>query len=218
MNELAQSAKLTSGQAIQNEAGTSAKGTDKVLKSTEAQSTFQLTNSNGQTASITITATDTFKSLAEKIAGATDDATGESLGMRASFDNTTSRFFISSKAMGGDESFTLSGFSDANVESRILGGAANTAQGKYGSVTFDGITVDNLKSNATTINNLKLDLVQKGTSTVSVQSDTQAPFDMIKSFVEKYNEFVDKTQGLLTEKRYRDFPPLTGCATRRFIG
>ncbi len=209
VNELAQSAKLTSGQAIQNEAGTLAKGTDKVLKSTEAQSTFQLTNSSGQTSSITITATDTFKSLAEKIAGATDDATGESLGMRASFDNTTSRFFISSKAMGGDESFTLSGFSDANVESRMLGGAANTAQGKYGSVTFDGITVDNLKSNATTINNLKLDLVQKGTSTVSVQSDSQAPFDMIKSFVEKYNEFVDKTQGLLTEKRYRDFPPLT---------
>ena len=32
---------------------------------------------------------------------------------------------------------------------------------------------------------------------------------MIKSFVEKYNEFVDKTQTLLTEKKYRDFPPLT---------
>ena len=130
VNELAQSAKLTSGQAIQNEAGTFAKGTDKVLKSTEAQSTFQLTNSSGQTASITITANDTFKSLAEKIAGATDDATGESLGMRASFDNTTSRFFISSKAMGGDESFTLSGFSDANVESRILGWCCEYCTGK----------------------------------------------------------------------------------------
>ncbi|MGG1687190.1 flagellar filament capping protein FliD [Pseudalkalibacillus sp. NRS-1564] len=208
VNELAQSAKLTSGQAITNEAGTSAKGTDKVLKSTETAS-FQITNSKGQIASINITASDTFKSLAEKIAGAVDDGTGESLGMRASFDNTTSRFFISSKAMGGDESFTLSGFSDTTIENRILGGAANTAQGKYGSVTFDGITVDNLKTNATTINNLKLDLVQKGTATVSVQSDTQAPFDMIKSFVEKYNEFVDKTQTLLTEKKYRDFPPLT---------
>ncbi|MDO6656367.1 flagellar filament capping protein FliD [Anaerobacillus sp. 1_MG-2023] len=208
VNELAQSAKLTSGQAIMNDAGTAAKGTDKVLKSTETAS-FQITNSKGQTASINITASDTFKSFAEKIAGAVDDGTGESLGMRASFDNTTSRFFISSKAMGGDESFTLSGFSDTNIENRILGGAANAAQGKYGSVTFDGITVDNLKTNATTINNLKLDLVQKGTATVSVQSDTQAPFDMIKSFVEKYNEFVDKTQTLLTEKKYRDFPPLT---------
>ncbi|WP_347548339.1 flagellar filament capping protein FliD [Pseudalkalibacillus hwajinpoensis] len=209
VNELAQSAKFTSGQAIQNEAGTAAKGTDKVLQTGEADTTLQLTNSKGKTASITITATDTFKSLAEKIAGAVDDATGETLGMRASFDDTTSRFFISSKAMGGDESFTLSGFSDVNVENRILGGAANTAQGTYGSVTFDGIVVDNLKTNSTTINNMKLDLVQKGTSTVSVQSDVEAPFDMIKSFVEKYNEFIDKAQGMLSEKRNRDFPPLT---------
>ena len=116
VNELAQSAKFTSGQAIQNEAGNAAKGTDKVLQTGEANTTLQLTNSKGQTSSLTITASDTFKSLAEKIAGATDDATGESLGLRASFDDTTSRFFISSKAMGGDESFTLSGFSDANVE------------------------------------------------------------------------------------------------------
>ena len=209
VNELAQSAKFTSGQAIQNEAGNAAKGTEKVLQTGEANTTLQLTNSKGQTSSLTITASDTFKSLAEKIAGATDDATGESLGLRASFDDTTSRFFISSKAMGGDESFTLSGFSDANVENRILGGAANTAQGKYGSVTFDGIVVDNLKTNATTINNMKLNLVQKGTATVSVQSDVEAPFDMIKSFVEKYNEFIDKAQGMLNEKRNRDFPPLT---------
>ncbi|MFP3338846.1 flagellar filament capping protein FliD, partial [Micrococcus sp. SIMBA_131] len=117
-------------------------------------------------------------------------------------------FFISSKAMGGDESFTL-GFTDPTVESRILGGRPIIKKGKYGSVTFDGIVVDNLKTNTTTINNLKLDLVQKGTSTVSVQSDVQAPFDMIKNFVEKYNEFIDKAQGMLTEKRNRDFPPLT---------
>ncbi|MFK3961030.1 flagellar filament capping protein FliD [Guptibacillus hwajinpoensis] len=208
VNELAQGAKFTSGQAIQNEAGSTAKGTDKVLQTGEADTTLQLTNSKGQTASITITATDTFKSLGEKIAGATDSTSGESLGLRASFDNTTSRFFISSKAMGGDESFTLS-VGDPTVESRILGGAANTAQGKYGSVTFDGIVVDNLKTNTTTINNMKLDLVQKGTSIVSVQSDVEAPFDMIKSFVEKYNEFIDKAQGMLTEKRNRDFPPLT---------
>ncbi|WP_169525251.1 flagellar filament capping protein FliD [Pseudalkalibacillus hwajinpoensis] len=210
VNELAQSAKYVSGAAIQNEAGTNAKATDKVLFAKDKDTTFELTNAKGQKATITITASDTFKSLAEKIAGATDEATGETLGMRANFDNTTSRFFISTKAMGGDESFTLSSFSDNGVAKRLLDGANKaTATGTYGSVTFDGIVVDNLKTNATTINNLKIDLVQKGTSTVSVQGDTQAPFDMVKSFVEKYNAFVEKTQGLLTEKRNRDFPPLT---------
>ncbi|MGB7999886.1 MAG: flagellar cap protein FliD N-terminal domain-containing protein, partial [Anaerobacillus sp.] len=47
VNELAQSAKFTSGQAIQNEAGNAAKGTDKVLQTGEANTTLQLTNSKG---------------------------------------------------------------------------------------------------------------------------------------------------------------------------
>lgn len=208
VNGLAESAKLTSAQAVTNEAGAAAKGTDRVLQSGANDTTFTLTNGKGQGTTITITAADTFKSLATKIAEATDDTTGETLGMRANFDDTTSRFFLSTKALGGDESITLSNFSDAGVENRLFGGAT-TANGSYGSVTFDGITVNNLKTNETTINNIKLNLVEKGTSTVSIQSNPDAPFESIKSFVEKYNDLVEKTQGLLTEKRYRDFPPLT---------
>ncbi len=209
VNELAQSAKLTSKNKILTEDGSAgAKLTNKVLHSTEADTTFQLTNGKGQAASITITVDDTFKSLSEKIANATDSS-GASLGLRASFDETTSRFFISTKEMGGDEGIDISGFSDTVVQDRIFGTGAITAQGTYGSYEIDGIVVDQLKTNSSTVNNLKLDLLQKGTTSVSVQSDVDSSFDMIKSFVEKYNEFVEKAEGMLNEKKYRDYPPLT---------
>jgi flagellar hook-associated protein 2 len=64
--------------------------------------------------------------------------------------------------------------------------------------TFEGVTF-NLKENIEVGSNI----------TVQVGSDTQGIFDNIKKFVDKYNELIADFNGKVSEKRYRDFPPLT---------
>jgi flagellar hook-associated protein 2 len=63
-------------------------------------------------------------------------------------------------------------------------------------ITYDGMTFE-IKSSMTT-----------GTLNVSTKSDTDSVFNSIKTFVDKYNELIADLNGRLTEKRYRDYPPL----------
>jgi flagellar hook-associated protein 2 len=83
---------------------------------------------------------------------------------------------------------------------------------KNGSVTINGTTIE-ISSNKFTYDgvtfNLKADIPDKSNVTVQVGSDTQGIFDNIKTFVNKYNELIADFNGKVSEKRYRDFPPLT---------
>jgi flagellar hook-associated protein 2 len=67
------------------------------------------------------------------------------------------------------------------------------------------------KNNEFTINGTTFTL--QGTTdvetTVNVMHDGDTVFESIKSFIEKYNEIIDKINTKLTEQRYRDYPPLT---------
>ncbi|MCH6263914.1 flagellar filament capping protein FliD [Neobacillus citreus] len=63
-------------------------------------------------------------------------------------------------------------------------------------ITYDGITFD-----------IKSDF-PAGNISINSSSDTDAVFNSIKTFVDKYNEIIDDLNGRLTEKRYRDYPPL----------
>lgn len=82
-----------------------------------------------------------------------------------------------------------------------------------GSVTINGTQIA-IDSNKFTYEGVTFDL--KGTisttdSPVGIQvgSDTDAVFTSIKTFVDKYNELIEDFNGGLTEKKYRDFPPLS---------
>jgi flagellar hook-associated protein 2 len=44
---------------------------------------------------------------------------------------------------------------------------------------------------------------------VTVVSDTSKTYDTIKSFVEKYNELIDKLNSKISEKKYREYTPLS---------
>ncbi|MGB6409088.1 MAG: flagellar filament capping protein FliD, partial [Planococcus donghaensis] len=135
-----------------------------------------------------------------------------------SFDNTTSRFFISTKGMGSEQAFTMN-FTDVDgVASQALadkivnnGTATATAAGAAdGAIKFDGIEVNGLKTNQTTVNGLTINLLQAGSvATVNVQSNPEKPLAMIKDFVNKYNETIDTLQKQIIEKRYPDFQPLS---------
>lgn len=236
IHQLARPASITSKNAIlaDPDTNTRAKSTDRVLKSGDAPTSFTVTTDKGS-ATIQVTSSDTFESLAEKIANATNSE-GESLGLRANFDNTTSRFFISTKEMGSSQQIEFSGDTQF-VAAKLLGlsspsdlnddpsdqivydGDADRilVTGQDAKITFydgsssAGILIDDLASNEVTINGMTLNL--QGTTTgkisLTVKSDIDGLFDRIKEFVDKYNELVDDLQSRINEPRYRDYPPLT---------
>jgi flagellar hook-associated protein 2 len=47
------------------------------------------------------------------------------------------------------------------------------------------------------------------TATVRVDNDTEAVFKKITNFVDQYNDTIAKINDKISEKRYRDYPPLT---------
>lgn len=210
--KLAENASLNSKNSLTNIEGQRAKGTDKVLAS--GTETFTITTVAGLEVEITVDENDTYNSLASKINNAKDEE-GKSLGLRASFDNTTGRFFISTREMGEEQGFQLE--ANAFVKEKILGDLDADAselsrKGVNGSVTYNGIKVDGLTSNVVRVNGVDFSLKQATESeviTITVQGDPDKLVDQIKAFVESYNELIGNLESLMKEARYRDFPPLT---------
>lgn len=202
---VASAAKVNSAAAIESATGVKAQSGAQI----GTAGTITVTGSGGTTATVDVTATMTFADVARAI----QDSTATSVpALRASFDNTTSRFFIASKGMGADQNFSMT-FSDAALADKVVnnGGTttAMTANGQDGSIEFDGIPITGLKSNQTTVNGLTLTVAQVGTSTITVKSDTTKPLESIKKFVEDYNKTIADIEAKLIEKRYPDFQPLT---------
>lgn len=178
---------------------------------------------NGGTG-IEIKANMTYEQVAKEIQ---DKTAAQVPALRMNFDNTTSSFFISSKGMGSNENFTMEFTDAAGAPNTALANQVINANGstsfdtnnpgtetfikkaENGSVTFDGITVNNLTSNKTTINGLTLNLVKEGSSTITVNADSTKTFDKIKAFVDKYNETIADIEKQLVEKHYPDFQPLS---------
>ncbi|WP_142827606.1 flagellar filament capping protein FliD [Planococcus soli] len=208
VTSVASAAKLNSTLGITNTAGTAAKSTDQIGVAGKI---------NIGSISIDVASTDTFADVAKNL----QDATAASVpALRASFDNTTSRFFIATKGMGADQAFTMNfTAADGTTENGALadkiinnGAATATATGAAdGSIKFDGIDIGGLKSNQTTVNGITVNMLQASTtvSTINVQSNPEKPLAMIKDFVDKYNETIENLQKQLVEKRFPDFQPLS---------
>ncbi|WP_404330231.1 flagellar filament capping protein FliD [Mesobacillus maritimus] len=166
------------------------------------------------TATITTDGKETYADLAKKIAGAVN-SNGESLGLRANFDQTTSRFFLSTKEIGPNTKIDISG----GLADHLMGGTAGSysAQGKDAQLDLKGSDGNNIPimgfaSNVVPINGMNINLMKAEPGTTvnfTIQSDTESTFTAIKGFVEKYNEVIEKIQTKITEPQYRDFPPLT---------
>ncbi|MEH7300173.1 flagellar filament capping protein FliD [Neobacillus drentensis] len=79
-----------------------------------------------------------------------------------------------------------------------------------GSININN-TLINISSNKFTYEGVAFTLkdnIPTGSVSVQIGSDTQSIFDNIKMFVDKYNELIADLNGRLTEKKYRDYPPL----------
>lgn len=74
---------------------------------------------------------------------------------------------------------------------------------------YNGIELTS-KTNTTTLNGITFTFNDITDSTnVNITNDTEAAFDNIMDFVNKYNEIIEKVNDKVNEEVYRDYPPLT---------
>jgi flagellar hook-associated protein 2 len=134
------------------------------------------------------------------------------LGVTAFYDEFTDQISISTNHTGksstGVEIEVLNGtfFSDALQ----FGTNQLATNGKNASFKINGLTTEK-SSNTFTMNGITYTLKDTTTTPVAISTatDTDAIFNSIKEFVDKYNEVIRTINNKLTEKRYRDYLPLT---------
>lgn len=84
------------------------------------------------------------------------------------------------------------------------------SRGENAKFSYNGLETERA-SNTFTINGVELNLKQTTTGEVSFNStaDTDKIVENITKFVDKYNEFIEFVNGKVSEKRNREFQPLT---------
>ena len=139
-------------------------------------------------------------------------------GYNANFDESTGRFFISSKESGAVNNFDfVSTGSDADSAISLLGikvtdddtGAYKT-DGADATIKLNGATFRSA-TNTFSINGLTITAKEKTTSAISMVTDTDYDeiYDNVKSFLKEYNSLVNEFDKLYNAKSSKGFEPLT---------
>lgn len=181
-------------------------GTDTTLK-------INVTNGDGTSptnpVTITIAANSSLDAVISQLNSNSD------LGITVFRDTQTGKISITKKDTGAAASLVMADATTASFFQQLgFTGAANGAEltGKTAGVdaqfTINGLTTTR-STNTFTINNVTYTLKKAGTATVTTTNDIDATFNVIKGFVDKYNEIIGKINAKLSEERYRDYPPLT---------
>ncbi|MCG0313279.1 MAG: flagellar hook-associated protein 2 [Calditerricola sp.] len=89
-----------------------------------------------------------------------------------------------------------------------LNSGVNETAAQKAIVTINGLESEQ-NTNTLTVNGITITLKAVGTATLTVRTDVDAVVAKIKAFVDTYNETLSLIQTKLTEKRYRDYLPLT---------
>ncbi len=138
------------------------------------------------------------------------------LGVRASYDSTYNRFFLTTESTGSAAAINISAdsanFLGSGTNSSILQlsvdvGTSYSGQNAVFSVG-DAAGMESSTNNVS-INGLTMALASTGTTTVTVAQDTGTIVNSIKAFVDAYNDTLDKLYDKLSEKRNLNYAPLT---------
>ncbi len=153
---------------------------------------------------ITLEEGETVAAIAAKI-----NAVAGETKVRATFDTDKQMFYLMTTNTGSEASITItdSQFGDVSFLQDFA-----SAPGKNAIITFNGGSDIEFASNQFTFNNINFDLRGADSNTIvtlSVDNDVDAVMEKIKAFVDSYNAVMEKISTKLTEKRFRDFPPLT---------
>lgn len=134
------------------------------------------------------------------------------------YDETTDKFVITAKQLGAGDNIVISqtggNFFDGASKISSANPVQDEDQGVDAEVYVDGqYLVRN--SNTFTVNGVTYTInavhANPGTDkeTINITQDTEAIFNNIKSFIEKYNSVIEKINGKLGEKYNRSYLPLT---------
>lgn len=138
------------------------------------------------------------------------------LGIKANYDSTSHRFFLSTTATGTHSEISISedssGLFSNGVHESILKLNINdgvTYRGQNASINIgDALGIES-SSNSLMVNGLSLELKQEGTTSIIVSPDTEAVVDSVKELVEAYNKVLSTLYNKLMEKPNRAYAPLT---------
>lgn len=134
-------------------------------------------------------------------------------GVRMSYDTLNNKFIVESRKMGVTATISSSDSAGGLLGSLSL--AASNVTGRDASITYnDGVNGDQTivrSSNSFSVNGITFNLKKDNAGSVelSASSDPTKAVELIKSFVNKYNEVLDKINSKLTEKREYSYSPLT---------
>ncbi|KKM12349.1 hypothetical protein SY88_04155 [Clostridiales bacterium PH28_bin88] len=145
------------------------------------------------------------------------------LGVTASYDAGQDRFFLTTTTTGsaatiniGSDTklFMSDGAGDGTGALKMALQTGTAVNGKNAEFNLNDVVEPNrltTSSNTFTLNGVTYTLKQGGgaTSTITVTRDGDTVYNSIKSFVDKYNETIEKLNAELNEERYQDYPPLT---------
>lgn len=133
------------------------------------------------------------------------------------YDEVPDKFRITAKQLGAGETIRISQ-TGGNFFDGGSGGSASgistvlpiTEAGKDAEVIIDGQTIIR-SSNTFTVNGITYTLNKASdvVQTIKISLDVDGVFNIIKSFVDKYNEMIDKINAKLSEKYDRNYLPLT---------
>ena len=128
------------------------------------------------------------------------------------YDITTNSFKVESKNTGDAAKVTVE---DKTGNLMSVLGISGTDNGSDASVTVNGSLIVR-SSNSFTYDGLTFNVkndFESGAGVdpikVTVSSDPDKALDFVKTFVDKYNEVIKKLNDKISEKRYKDYLPLT---------
>lgn len=158
----------------------------------------------------------TFASASTSMSQMVSQINSADLGIKASYDSTTDRFFLMTTDSGSTSEIHVkadaANFLTNKLKLSLTVGAdeTNAVKGSDASIDFNDATGLKFSSNQFTVNGLTINLKQSsGSTTIKVEDDTESQIKKIKTFVEAYNNAMDAMSTELSAERDRDYTPLT---------
>ncbi|MDW2884379.1 flagellar filament capping protein FliD [Exiguobacterium artemiae] len=135
----------------------------------------------------------------------------KSLGLSAIFNDITGKLVLTRQSTGKLAADNEIVWTDKNqIMDTSLAPGKTTVAGENAVYSIGGTELEQ-KTNTFTQNGLTITLngTTDSATTINTKLDTQANFDSIKKFVDKYNDLIDKMNKKVREEKYRDYQPLT---------
>jgi flagellar hook-associated protein 2 len=142
-------------------------------------------------------------------------------GVNTFYDSATQKVAISTTNTGNNNTKTTDDsngkeivFNSSFLTSTLMLDSSKESGGTDANVTINGMATTR-HSNTFTINNttfmLNAEIPSTQTVTVGIDTDTDGMYDKIKSFVDQYNDVIEKINDMISVAPNRDYSPLTSA-------